>query len=104
MLATWHASQRPATLEFEPGAHWLGLARAIEEHYDAYDGFVVCHGTDTLAYTAAALSYLIQDSAKPVVLTGAQKPISFSITIAAILLWERSGFWIYLSGSPISLT
>lgn len=63
-------------------AHWLGLARAIEEHYDAYDGFVVCHGTDTLAYTAAALSYLIQDSAKPVVLTGAQKPISFSITDA----------------------
>ena len=55
--------------------HWLLIARTIETHYEAYDGFVVCHGTDTLAYTAAALSYLIQNSAKPIVVTGAQKPI-----------------------------
>ena len=41
--------------------HWLGLARAIRQHYDQYDGFVISHGTDTMAYTAAALSYLIQD-------------------------------------------
>ena len=39
--------------------HWLLLAKLIEEQYDRYDGFVICHGTDTLAYTAAALSYLI---------------------------------------------
>lgn len=55
--------------------HWLLLARLIEEHYDSCDGFVICHGTDTLAYSAAALSYLIQNTRKPIVLTGAQKPI-----------------------------
>ena len=62
--------------------HWLLMARTIEEQYDAYDGFVVCHGTDTLAYTAAALSYQIQNSRKPVVVTGAQKPIDKDITDA----------------------
>ena len=60
--------------------HWLGLARAIRERYDQYDGFVISHGTDTMAYTAAALSYLIQDCPKPIVLTGAQKPIWFDGT------------------------
>lgn len=55
--------------------HWLLLAKLIEEQYEAYDGFVICHGTDTLAYTAAALSYLIRGTRKPIVLTGAQKPI-----------------------------
>ena len=60
--------------------HWLDMAGAIRQHYDAYDGFVVCHGTDTMAYTAAALSYLIQGSPKPIVLTGAQKPIWFDGT------------------------
>ncbi|MDE6107534.1 MAG: asparaginase [Oscillospiraceae bacterium] len=55
--------------------HWLTVAGAIRERYGDYDGFVVCHGTDTMAYTAAALSYLIQDSPKPIVLTGGQKPI-----------------------------
>lgn len=62
-----------------PG-HWLAMAQAVEEHYDAYDGFVICHGTDTMAYTAAALSYLIQESPKPIVLTGSQKPIHMDIT------------------------
>ena len=60
--------------------HWLGLARAIRQHYDQYDGFVISHGTDTMAYTAAALSYLVQDSPKPIILTGAQKPIWFDGT------------------------
>ena len=55
--------------------HWLQIAHKIKEKYDEYDGFVVCHGTDTMAYTAAALSYLIQNSSKPIVLTGSQKPI-----------------------------
>ena len=57
-------------------AHWLKLAFIIRTHYAAYDGFVITHGTDTLAYTAAGLSYLIQNSPKPIVLTGAQKPIN----------------------------
>ena len=55
--------------------HWLLLTGIIEKNYAGYDGFVICHGTDTLAYTAAALSYLIRHTRKPIVLTGAQKPI-----------------------------
>ena len=61
-------------------AHWLGVAKAVRENYARYDGFVISHGTDTMAYTAAALSYLIQGSPKPIVLTGAQKPIWFDGT------------------------
>ena len=56
--------------------HWRLLAETIEKNYAQYDGFVICHGTDTLAYTAAALSYMIQNSSKPIVITGAQKPIN----------------------------
>ena len=61
-------------------AHWLQIAGAIRARYDRYDGFVISHGTDTMAYTAAALSYLVQDSPKPIILTGAQKPIWFDGT------------------------
>ena len=50
--------------------HWMMMANAIEEKYEKYDGFVICHGTDTMAYTASALSYLVQHSPKPIVLTG----------------------------------
>jgi len=53
--------------------HWLELSSIIEENYEDYDGFVITHGTDTVAYTAAALSYLIQTSPKPIALTGSQK-------------------------------
>lgn len=60
--------------------HWLIIAQAIEKNFDAYDGFVIAHGTDTMAYTAAALSYLAQFSPKPIVITGAQKPILFENT------------------------
>ena len=62
--------------------HWLKLARLIESKYEFYDGFVLCHGTDTMAYTAAALSYLIQNNRRPIVITGAQKPIDLAITDA----------------------
>ena len=54
---------------------WLRIAACVHEHFDRYDGFVITHGTDTMAYTASALSYLIQHSAKPIVLTGSQKSI-----------------------------
>ena len=57
-----------------PG-HWLTIADAVQENYDRYDGFIITHGTDTMAYTAAGLSYLIQNSIKPIVITGSQKPI-----------------------------
>lgn len=55
--------------------HWRMLAECIREHYKEYDGFLILHGTDTMAYTAAALSYLIQNSPKPIVLTGSQLPM-----------------------------
>ncbi len=60
--------------------HWLGIAGLIRDRYREFDGFVVSHGTDTMAYTAAALSYLIQNADKPIVLTGAQKPIWYDGT------------------------
>lgn len=60
--------------------HWLQMARTVREHYGEYDGFVFTHGTDTMAYSAAALSYLIQGSPKPIIFTGAQKPIGFETT------------------------
>ena len=61
---------------------WLLMAKTIEEHYDAYDGFVITHGTDTMAYTSAALSYLIQNSNKPIVVTGSQRPLLDPVTDA----------------------
>lgn len=56
--------------------HWLELSRQIKKEYDNYDGFVITHGTDTMAYASSMLYYLIQNSPKPIVLTGAQIPIS----------------------------
>ena len=67
-------------------ARWLQMAACIREHYDEYDGFVITHGTDTMAYSAAALSYLIQNSPKPIILTGAQKPIGSDNTDSKINL------------------
>ncbi len=55
--------------------HWLELAQKIAAEYDNYDGFVILHGTDTMAYTASALSFLFQNLSKPIVLTGSQLPI-----------------------------
>ena len=73
-------------------SHWLLLAELIEKKYEYYDGFVICHGTDTMAYTAAALSYLIQNNRKPVVITGAQKPIARAITEARSNLLDSLRF------------
>lgn len=56
--------------------HWRLIAELIHEHYDSHEGFVVLHGTDTMAYTASALSFMLEGLAKPVVFTGAQLPIS----------------------------
>lgn len=55
--------------------HWQLIARSIAERYDEYDGFVVLHGTDTMAYTASALSFMLQGLSKPVIITGSQLPI-----------------------------
>lgn len=55
--------------------HWVYMALAIQKAYKDYDGFVILHGTDTMAYTASALSFLLQNLGKPVVITGSQLPI-----------------------------
>jgi L-asparaginase len=57
-------------------AHWQMIAAIIRDQYKAHDGFVVLHGTDTMAYTASALSFMLHDLSKPVVFTGAQLPIT----------------------------
>lgn len=60
--------------DMEP-KYWIKLARLISEQYDRYDGFVVLHGTDTMAYTASALSFMLENLGKPVIITGSQLPI-----------------------------
>jgi L-asparaginase len=57
-------------------AHWITIAEAIEAEMDRYHGFVVIHGTDTMAYTASAMSYMLSNLSKPVIFTGAQRPIA----------------------------
>ena len=69
-------------------AHWLQIAQAIRENYSRYDGFIITHGTDTMAYTAAALSYLVQQSPKPIVITGSQKSICMADTDARRNLYQ----------------
>ena len=56
-------------------SHWSEIAHHIEQNYDSYDGFVVLHGTDTMAYTASALSFMLENLHKPVIITGSQLPI-----------------------------
>ena len=55
--------------------HWVEIARHIDENYDKFDGFVVLHGTDTMSYTASALSFMLENLHKPVIITGSQLPI-----------------------------
>ena len=69
-------------------ADWLRIAEVIRENYAEHDGFVILHGTDTMSYTAAALSYLIQYSPKPIVLTGSQQPMGNPFTDAKINLYQ----------------
>ncbi len=66
--------------------HWLQMADYIEEVYEDYDGFVVLHGTDTMAFTASALAFIFENLAKPVIVTGSQLPISESRTDAVMNL------------------
>lgn len=56
-------------------SHWISIAGMIQSHYAAFDGFVVLHGSDTMSYTASALSFMFENLAKPVILTGSQLPI-----------------------------
>lgn len=61
-------------------ARWAELARTIRDEYAAYDGFVVLHGTDTMSYTASALSFMLENLAKPVIFTGSQIPMGIMRT------------------------
>lgn len=92
-----------------PG-HWLIIADTIEKNYGKYDGFVITHGTDTMAYTSAGISYLIQNSRKPIVITGAQKSLAAENTDAGTNLIDAfavacddnsNGVQIVFSGSVI---
>lgn len=56
--------------------HWIKIADAIVENYERFDGFVITHGTDTMTYTASALSFMLDGLSKPVILTGSQRPLS----------------------------
>ncbi|MFL2104834.1 asparaginase [Desemzia sp. FAM 23991] len=78
---------------------WTLLTETICEHYDQYDGFVITHGTDTMAYTAAALSYMIQNSPKPIVITGSQKPINMEISDSKTNLYDS---FLYASSDKAS--
>lgn len=60
--------------DMDPDA-WRRLVRVISDHYDSYNGFVILHGTDTMAFTASALSFMLEGLSKPVILTGSQLPI-----------------------------
>lgn len=60
--------------DMEP-RYWIKMAHIIADHYESYDGFVLLHGTDTMAYTASALSFMLENLGKPVIITGSQLPI-----------------------------
>ena len=79
----WDAMPEWDVVEFDPlldssdvaVREWNQMGRAIAERYDDYDGFVVLHGTDTMAYSASALAFMLENLAKPVIFTGAQIPL-----------------------------
>ena len=72
-----------ATIQFDPPMDssemgpdsWMKIVKIIADNYQKYDGFVVLHGTDTMSYTASALSFMLENLSKPVILTGSQLPI-----------------------------
>ncbi|KAM0457830.1 hypothetical protein ACHAPV_006375 [Trichoderma viride] len=79
----YHRHIRYSVMEFTPlldssnisAADWAAMATAVQENYHLFDGFVILHGTDSLAYTASALSFMLANLGKPVILTGSQAPI-----------------------------
>lgn len=77
---------------------WQAMARAIAEEYEAYDGFVITHGTDTMAYTSAALHQMLKGLGKPVVITGSQLPLSMPGSDGAANI--RDAFFVACEGEP----
>lgn len=70
-----HQFEKPIDSASMKPEHWVQIAKVIEDNYEDYDGFVVLHGTDTMAYTASALSFMLENLDKPVIITGSQLPI-----------------------------
>ncbi len=93
-------------------SHWLIIANSIADEYENYDGFVITHGTDTMAYSAAALTYLLKETNKPVILTGSQYSMADSKTDAiqnlkdSLMLAQEdiSGVFIVFDGKVINGT
>ena len=90
--------------------HWIEITKFIKSVYDDFDAFIITHGTDTMAYTAAALSYMIQNPDKPIIITGSQKPINVDTTdarknlkdaIAYALCDDVSGIYVVFNGKAI---
>ena len=85
-MTEFHHADMPAFVihEYQPlmdssdmtPADWQIIAEDIQRHYDHYDGFIILHGTDTMAYTASALSFMFENLSKPVIVTGSQIPLS----------------------------
>ena len=71
----FHSSNKPIDSSNVQPSLWKELASIIEKKYKHYDGFVILHGTDTMAYTASALSFMLKNLSKPVILTGSQLPL-----------------------------
>ncbi len=94
-----------------PG-RWFEIAEAIYKNYDSYDGFVVTHGTDTMAYTSAALKYIFKHLNKPIIVTGSQYPITEEYTDAIqnfsdavhFAMEELAGVFIVFDGNLIAGT
>lgn len=72
-LYSWSEPIDSSNIKFED---WIQMAHVIKANYNNYEGFVILHGTDTLSYTASALSFMLENLNKPIIVTGAQKPIS----------------------------
>lgn len=70
-----HSFRKPIDSSDMQPEIWMELAHLIEEEYTKFDGFVILHGSDTMAYTASALSFMLENLSKPVILTGSQLPI-----------------------------
>jgi L-asparaginase/Glu-tRNA(Gln) amidotransferase subunit D len=79
---------------------WVKLVHIIDDNYDSYDGFVILHGTDTMAYTASALSFMLENLSKPVILTGSQLPIGVLRTDGKENLMFCKGIWIWENTCP----
>src|SRR3569832_2818211 len=71
----FHSFKKPIDSSNVKPELWVELSKVVEKNYSMYDGFVILHGTDTMAYTASALSFLLEILSKPVILTGSQLPL-----------------------------